>query len=222
MIRFCSFVVFCFALIACGNGLPVSSFDAGIDGAGGDSIASSSASTSSSSSGFPADECVGSIALLAPFNGDFGYPYFEDGTHACRRFVPATYPTAYTIARISWDTGGPCEVAPMGTYAVAQKNTLTGFVFAPEIVVPIDGVIPIVATVNAGEVLFVCAVLSVSPRSCVSACHDKLDPDSFWGDTGPDGKTLVPSVLESLSVSPTASAAVTFGNDKQRLLIEAL
>jgi len=172
------------------------------------------------------EPCAGKTQLLVPLDGDFGLPFFEDGAYACRRFVPATYPATFTTARISWSKNKTCESAPRATYAVAPKDTLTGFSFAPSVLVPptgfpTNGEFPISATVHDGEALFVCAILSTSPRSCVSSCANVGDPNSFWGDTGADGKTLVPPVLESLSASPTVAEAATYGNDKQRLMIEA-
>lgn len=213
-------ITLAFLLIGCGSPLPPYGASSGSGGSGGlDAVSSSSASSSSSSSssGLPVFECNGQIDLLAPFNGDFGYPYFEDGVHVCRRFGPGTYSTA----RISWSTGGPCATAPRWTYAVAPWDSLTGFSFAEPATVPEDGIVALSADVAQGDSLFVCAVLSTTPRSCISSCRDVGDPDSFWGDTGADGQTLVPPVLESLSASPSIQEAMSFGNDKQRLMIDA-
>lgn len=222
MIRFCSFLLFAAALIACGNGLPVPSFDAGIGGFGGSSAESSASSTSSSSSsGAPLPlACDGTLLALAPLDGEGGTNYHEHGVHACRRFGPGEY----SVARIQWRTGQQCAFAPLATWAVAPWSTITGFSFAPATPVPASYDVPIgPVTVGPGDGLFVCAILSVkspSVRSCVDGCVATGDPDSFWGDTGPDGTVIVPTVLESLSVSPSAMEAEAWGNDKTKLMIE--
>lgn len=218
MMRFSCFVIACLALVACGNGLPfpIPGFDAGVGGAGGDS-----SSSSSSSSGTPAAfVCPGKVSAFAPIDGEAGLPYHEHGVRACRRFGAGTY----TTARITWPLGAQCTLTPEYSYAVGPYDALTGFSWSAPVPLPLDGIVPITATPGPGNALFVCAVLAVGPngaRSCIRSCADKLDPDSFWGDTGADGYVLDPPVLEPLSASPTPTEAVAFGNDKQRLMIEA-
>jgi len=224
--RFLGFVVFCLMLVACGNGLPLPSLDGGIGGFGGSSAESSSVSStssvSSSSSGAPLPlSCEGNVLAMAPLDGEGGTNYHEHGVHTCRRFGPGEY----SLARIQWRMGGPCQFAPLATWAVAPWSTTTGFSFAPAILVPESYNIPLGSVkVGPGDGLFVCAILSVktpAARSCLDGCSATGDPDSFWGDTGPDGTVIVPPQLESLSVSPTVAEAAAWGNDKIRLMIEA-
>lgn len=215
--------MFVMALVGCSDPGP-----AGTGGFGGEggalvtSSSSSSAASSSSSSGTPfvPGSCDGQIIPLAPFNGDLSYPYFEDGAHACRRFAKGSYSQAF----VGWSTGGPCTFPPRMFYAVASSESITGFSFVDAGLVPEDGIMPISANPGPGESLFVCAVLSVksdTERSCVNGCQLVGDPDSFWSDTDAMGYSINPPVLESLSVSPTVGEAQAFGNNFQRLMIEA-
>jgi len=202
--------------------LPFPSLDGGIGGFGGSSAESSATITSSSSSGAPLPlSCEGNVLAMAPLNGEGGTNYHEHGVHTCRRFGPGEY----SLARIQWRTGGPCQFAPLASWAVAPWSTTTGFQFAPAIPVPESYELPIGSVkVGPDDGLFVCAILSVenpAARSCLDGCSSIGDPDSFWGDTGPDGTVIVPAQLESLSVSPTAAEAAAWGNDKIRLMIEA-
>ena len=133
----------------------------------------------------------------------------------------------YTMARIASRIvpESACLSAPLVRWAVAPWASTTGFSFGAAVPLPTSGEIPIGSVkVGPGQGLFVCAVLSVystDNRSCIDGCLSVGDPNSFWGDTGPSGTVIVPPVLESLSVSPTAAEAVAWGNDKIRLMIEA-
>lgn len=186
---------------------------------------SSSSSASSSSSG--AFVCPTPPKLIAPLNGDNGLPYYEGRVHACRRFGPGTYKQA----RVGWRIEGICTEQLVFTWAVDKPDTRTGFDTSNHVFVPVGGLVGltkngidlITVTVPEGQALFACVVLNIlsdAERACIEGCVFENDPDSFWGNTGPDGYLVNPFELESLSVSPTAMEAQAWGNDKTRLMID--
>ncbi len=174
---------------------------------------SSSSSSGGSSSSSGAFVCPSTPTLIAPLD-------HENRVHACRRFGPGDY----KHARIGWRTEGICTEQLAFTWAIDKPDTRTGFVTSPHVFVPENGIVSLSANVPEGEALFACVVLKVlapDRRSCVEGCRFEGDPDSFWGNTGPDGNLINPFELESLSVSPTAMEAAAWGNDKTRLMIDA-
>lgn len=182
-------------------------------------------SGSSSSSG--AFVCPTTSILIAPLNGDNGLPYFENRVHACRRFGPGVYKQA----RVGWRIEGICTEQLAFTWAVDNPDKRTGFDMSNHVFVPPDGIVrftkngidQIVVNVSEGQSLFACVVLKVldnTHRSCIEGCRFEGDPDSFWGNTGPDGNLINPFELELLASSPTAQEAQAWGNDKTRLMID--
>lgn len=159
--------------------------------------------------------------LLAPLYGDRGLPHYEGRVHACRRFGPGTY----SSAKIGWRTDAyMCALPPSFTWAKGSPDAIDGFSFAPHVAVPASGKVAFHAEVPEGMSLFACAVLKVvlpDRRSCIEACRNGGDPDSFWGNTGPDGIVVNPPELEPLSASPSAEEADVAGRDGRRLMIDA-